>query len=102
MDSMGTIGYDERAGYTALFRERDSNPMLTMEPAYFVAWRKRQGLTQAQLAERWFVNLTTMKRWETGARKLPPFIGYIMAATENGLDPVGKEAMIEVDGAGGD
>ncbi len=76
--------------------------MLTMDHHYFVAWRKRQGLTQVELADKWTVNLTTMKRWETGARKLPPYIGWMMAAIENGLDPVGKEAMIEVEGSGGD
>lgn len=68
----------------------------TMDPAYFVAWRKRQGLTQAQFAAKSGDHLVTVKRWETGARKLPPHIGWIMAAIEHGLEPVGVEAMIEV------
>lgn len=76
--------------------------MLTMDPAYFVAWRKQQGLTQVQLAERLLINLTSLKRWETGARKFPPYIGYLMAAIENDLPPVGREAMIEVEGSSAD
>lgn len=68
----------------------------TMDPAYFVAWRKRMGLTQAQFAAKSGDHLVTVKRWETGARKLPPHIGWIMAAIEHGLEPVGKEAMIDV------
>ncbi|AYM66122.1 hypothetical protein G6L68_25390 [Agrobacterium fabrum] len=69
----------------------------TMNPTYFVAWRKRMGLTQAQFAAKSGDHLVTVKRWETGARKLPPHIGWIMAAIENGLEPVGKEAMFEVE-----
>ncbi len=68
----------------------------TMDPAYFVAWRKRMGLTQAQFAAKSGDHLVTVKRWETGARKLPPHIGWIMAAIEHGLEPVGQEAMFEV------
>ncbi|SMD16396.1 helix-turn-helix domain-containing protein [Rhizobium sp. RU36D] len=70
----------------------------TMDPAFFVAWRKRMGLTQAQFAAKSGDHLVTVKRWETGARKLPPHIGWIMAAIEHGLEPVGKEAMIEFAG----
>ncbi|MEI3807640.1 helix-turn-helix domain-containing protein [Agrobacterium sp. CCNWLW32] len=68
----------------------------TMDPAYFVAWRKKMGLTQAQFASKSGDHLVTVKRWETGARKLPPHIGWIMAAIEHGLEPVGQEAMFEV------
>lgn len=68
----------------------------SMDPAYFVAWRKRQGLTQAQFAAKSGDHLVTVKRWETGARKLPPHIGWIMAAIEHGLTPVGEEAMTVV------
>ncbi|PTV70172.1 helix-turn-helix domain-containing protein [Agrobacterium pusense] len=70
----------------------------TMDPAYFVAWRKRIGLTQAQFAAKSGDHLVTVKRWETGARKLPPHIGWIMAAIEHGLEPVGQEAMFEYSG----
>lgn len=73
---------------------------MTMEPAYFVAWRKRVGLTQAELAETLGVNLSAVKKWEGGERKLPPYIGLLMAAIERRLPPVGREAMYEV-AAGG-
>lgn len=69
----------------------------TMDPAYFVAWRKRMGLTQAQFAHKSGDHLVTVKRWETGARKLPPHVGWVMVAIENGLEPLGQEAMIDVD-----
>lgn len=74
--------------------------MQTMDPAYFIAWRKRQGMTQDKLAERMGgISVYTVRRWEAGNRKLPPYIGLIMAAIENGLEPIGIEAMIEVAGS---
>ncbi|TAT70003.1 XRE family transcriptional regulator [Rhizobium ruizarguesonis] len=70
---------------------------LTMDIDYFVAWRKRQGLTQEQLAEKMWVSLPTVKKWERKARKLPPYIGFLMACVEQGIEPVGKDAMLQVD-----
>lgn len=67
----------------------------TLDPDYFVAWRKRQGLTQAVLAEKWGLNVSALKKWETKARKFPPYIGYLMAAVEADLEPIGREAMID-------
>ncbi|MGO7674879.1 helix-turn-helix domain-containing protein [Rhizobium ruizarguesonis] len=74
----------------------------TMDNSYFVAWRKRQGFTQQALADRLLVNLFTVKKWEGGSRKLPPYIGLLMAAIENGLEPVGQEAMIETESGSAD
>lgn len=70
--------------------------MWTMDKDFFVQWRKDNRMTQADVAERLGVNLTSVKRWETGARKLPPFIGLLMAAVELNLTPVGEHAMYEV------
>ncbi|TBC12689.1 helix-turn-helix domain-containing protein [Rhizobium ruizarguesonis] len=39
-----------------------------MDIEYFIAWRKRQGLTQEQLAEKMLVSLPTGKKWERKAR----------------------------------
>ncbi|NHT78916.1 hypothetical protein G8E10_24770 [Rhizobiaceae bacterium CRRU44] len=86
-------------GISALFHESRTADMLTMDPAFFVAWRKRQGFTQVTLSERIHVNLFTVKRWEGGSRKIPPYMGLIMAAIENDLEPIGTEAMIEVEGS---
>lgn len=74
----------------------------TLDPAYFVEWRKAQGLTQQAIADALSVNISAIKKWEGGARKLPPYIGYVMAAIENGLEPVGQGHMIEVAGASSD
>lgn len=38
-----------------------------------------------------------MKKWERRARKLPPYVGFLMACVEKGIEPVGKNAMIQVD-----
>jgi DNA-binding transcriptional regulator YiaG len=70
---------------------------LTMDIDYFIAWRKRQGLTQEQLAAKIWVSLPTVKKWERRARKLPPYIGFLMACVEKGIEPIGKDAMIQVD-----
>ena len=74
----------------------------TLDPEYFIAWRKRQGLTQQDIATVLDVNISAVKKWETRARKLPSYIGYVMAAIEAGLEPVGKDHMIEVAGASAD
>lgn len=70
---------------------------LTMDIDNFVAWRKRQGLTQEQLAEKIWVSLPTVKKWERKARKLPPYICFLMACVEKGIEPVGKDALFQVE-----
>lgn len=73
--------------------ESSSTVTLTMDVEFFVAWRKRVGLTQQQFADKLGVNLSAVKKWEGGARKLPPYIGLVMAAIEAGLAPVGSDHM---------
>ena len=75
----------------------------TLDPDYFISWRKRQGLTQQDIATVLDVNISAVKKWETRARKLPPYIGYVMAAIEAGLPPVGADHMLDVaDGSADD
>ena len=74
----------------------------TLDPDYFIRWRKTQGLTQQSLADVLGVNISAVKKWETKARKLPPYIGLVMAAIEAGLPPVGQEYMIEAASASTD
>lgn len=69
---------------------------LTMDPAYFIAWRNRVKLTQKGLATKLNIDESTVKKWEGGSRRLPPYIGFLMAAVEAGIEPLGKSAMIKV------
>jgi hypothetical protein len=39
----------------------------------------------------------TVSKWERKARKLPPYIAFLMACPLKGIEPVSKEAMIKVD-----
>lgn len=78
--------------------ESSSTLTLTMDVEFFVAWRKRVGLTQQQLADKLGVNLSAVKKWEGGVRKLPPYIGLVMAAIEAGLEPVGGDYMRAFEG----
>jgi DNA-binding transcriptional regulator YiaG len=68
---------------------------LTMDPAFFTAWRKRMKLTQQELATKLIIDISTVKKWEAGRRRLPSYIGLLMAAIEANLKPVGQNAMIE-------
>lgn len=58
-----------------------------MDPAVFVAKRKALGLTQDKLAATFHVNIYTVKKWEGSKRKIPPFMIYVFAALEAGLQP---------------
>ena len=69
----------------------------TMDPAFFVAWRKNAGLTQLKLSEILDANISTIKKWEAGTRRIPAYMGLLMAAIDKGLEPLGAEAMIDVD-----
>lgn len=61
---------------------------------FFVSERKRLQLTQAQLAFILFQSLDTIKKWERRERKIPPFVGYVFAAIEAGLEPNGKDRIL--------
>lgn len=84
-------------GWVAQIEGPRTTMTLTMDRAFFAAWRKGVGLTQQELADKLGVNLSAIKKWEGGARKLPPFMGYAMAAIEADLEPVGKDHMHEVE-----
>lgn len=75
---------------------------MRLDPAFFVAWRQRNALTQAKVVEITGQNISTIKKWEAGTRSIPPYIGFVMAAIENGLQPLGQEAMIPVEKEDGD
>lgn len=70
--------------------------VMTLPPEFLSDWRARVDFTQAKLAGELGTDVRTIKRWESGDRVMPPFLGLALAAIEKGLDPVGKEAMIEV------
>lgn len=71
----------------------------SLDPAFFVEWRKGRGMTQAKLAERLRMSLAGLKKWEGGERKIPAYIGLALAAIDAGLDPVGLDHMLEGDAA---
>jgi transcriptional regulator with XRE-family HTH domain len=66
-----------------------------MDRLFFVQWRKKQCLTQAQLALVIGVNPSAVKRWEGGNRPIPNYMGLVMAAIESGLEPVRENRHVE-------
>jgi transcriptional regulator with XRE-family HTH domain len=45
-----------------------------MTPARLIAWRKKTGNSQSQLASALSVDVTTISRWERRVREIPPFL----------------------------
>lgn len=45
-----------------------------MKAAELLAWRKERALTRKQLADALGTTITTIYRWETAAREIPPFL----------------------------
>lgn len=68
---------------------------LSMDRTFFAAERKRLGFTQEKLAGVLNVNIYTVKKWEGGSRKIPPYMGYALAAIEAGLEPLGKDSLVD-------
>ncbi len=46
------------------------------------AWRKKHGLTQAELAWLLGVSQSAIGKWETGDRKIPPFLSFTLSCLE--------------------
>ena len=46
------------------------------------AWRKKHGLTQAELAWLLYVSRDAVSNWETERRKIPPYISYVLRKLE--------------------
>lgn len=64
---------------------------LAMDRAVFVAKRKALGLTQDKLSMILHVNIYTVKKWELGSRKIPPYMIYVFAALEAGIPPASND-----------
>ncbi len=45
-----------------------------MKAAELHAWRKKRSLTRKQLADALGTTVTTVYRWETATRQIPPFL----------------------------
>ncbi|ANY85526.1 hypothetical protein BB934_45750 (plasmid) [Microvirga ossetica] len=57
-----------------------------IDPASFLAFRTRLGLSLRQTAKQLDVDESTVKRWEWGSRDIPYIVGLAMAALEAGLE----------------
>lgn len=53
-----------------------------MTPEYLKEWRKKNGLTQLELAKKLNVAGMTVSRWETRLRSIPPFLSLALQAIE--------------------
>jgi transcriptional regulator with XRE-family HTH domain len=54
------------------------------------AWRRKQGLTQEELALYLGVIRITITRWETEVRSIPSFLPLALEALENRMKQGGK------------
>src|SRR5574341_1371296 len=45
-----------------------------LKAAELLAWRKKRSLTRRELADALGTTVTAVYRWETAARKIPPFL----------------------------
>lgn len=62
-----------------------------MKANELVAWRKRWGLTQRQLAQALGVDVMTVSRWERGVRSIPPHLPLALEALESRLRKGGQK-----------
>ena len=66
-----------------------------LDRAFFVSERKRLKLTQQQIADILFQSLDTIKKWEGGSRRIPPFVVYAFATLDVGVEPRGKDHILQ-------
>ncbi|WP_141098825.1 hypothetical protein [Rhizobium esperanzae] len=69
---------------------------LSMDRHFFSSERERLGFTHERLAAVLDLNLYTPKKWAGGSRKIPPHVGYALAALERGLEPIGADYPVPV------
>ena len=51
-----------------------------------ILWRKKQGLTQRELAQFLGIDVMTISRWERGVRGIPALLSLALEALENRLN----------------
>jgi transcriptional regulator with XRE-family HTH domain len=59
------------------------------------AWRRKQGLTQEQLANCLGVIRVTIARWETDVRAVPSFLPLALEALEYRMKQGGRDGLIQ-------
>ena len=57
-----------------------------MESSELTTWRERLGLTREDLAQALKTTYTTVYRWETGDRAIPPFLERAIRDLERELE----------------
>jgi DNA-binding transcriptional regulator YiaG len=57
-----------------------------MQAADLIAWRKRMKLSAAAAARELGCSRTSLKSWESGATRIPRYIGLACSALSNGWD----------------
>lgn len=72
-----------------------------LDREFFVSERKRLQLTQKQIAVILFQSLDTVKKWEGGDRRIPPFVVYAFAALDADIEPRGRDRILHTE-TGGD
>ena len=66
-------------------RKLKKPPLRQMSGEELRKWRLKHDLSQAELAELLGVAQQTVSRWESGSRKIPPYMCYLLEYIEEKL-----------------
>lgn len=58
-----------------------------MKPHRLTEWREQRGWSKAEAARRTGTHWNSWTRWESGQAKPPEWLGYVLRAVGDGLQP---------------